>query len=176
MKKRMPFAKHLFLRRAPQMRRWWNSRRMILSLSSLFLFLPLIVFSLSRTGQRSATTIPVPVAMQLSLPLRLRIPLINVDAPIEAVGISTSGTMSSPAHDPWGDVGWYDAGPGLGQHGSSVIDGHLDRPGGSPAVFWRLRELHIGNEVDVMDNNRQTVRFRVVKIAYYPPQHAPLQE
>jgi sortase (surface protein transpeptidase) len=114
--------------------------------------------------------------MQLSLPLRLRIPLINVDAPIEAVGISTSGTMSSPAHDPWGDVGWYDAGPGPGQYGSSVIDGHLDRPGGSPAVFWLLSELHTGNEVDVMNSNRQTVRFRVVKIAYYPPQHAPLQE
>jgi sortase (surface protein transpeptidase) len=57
-----------------------------------------------------------------------------------------------------------------------VIDGHLDRPGGSPAVFWRLRNLHVGDAVLVIDNAGHTRRFLVTRIAFYPPQEAPIQD
>ena len=76
----------------------------------------------------------------------------------------------------WDDVGWYQTGPVPGQRGSAVIDGHLDRPGGYPAVFWRLRELHAGDTVIVMNAQGKAVHFHVTQVAFYAPQAAPLQE
>lgn len=57
-----------------------------------------------------------------------------------------------------------------------MIDGHLDRPGGFPAVFWKLREMHIGDEVMVVDTHGNTLRFRATHIAFYSPEDAPLLE
>lgn len=110
------------------------------------------------------------------LPVRLSIPAIGVDAPIEAVGVTTTGDLAIPAQNPWQDVGWYSSGPLPGELGSSVIDGHLDRPGGYPAVFWRLRDLNVGNEVIVIDTQGKTLHFRVTAIEYYPPKYAPVEQ
>jgi hypothetical protein len=57
-----------------------------------------------------------------------------------------------------------------------VIAGHLDRPGGNPAVFWHLRDLHVGDKVLVVDARGQTLRFQVTRIGFYPPQAAPVQD
>jgi sortase (surface protein transpeptidase) len=119
---------------------------------------------------------PQASAATKNLPVRLSIPVIGVDAPIETVGVTTSGDLSVPTQDPWEDVGWYSSGTLPGELGSAVIDGHLDRPGGYPAVFWRLRNLHVGNEVMVIDRQGKTRRFRVTAIEYYPPQYAPIQQ
>ena len=84
--------------------------------------------------------------------------------------------METPAQSPWNDVGWYNAGPLPGERGSAVIAGHLDRPGGNPAVFWHLRDLHVGDDVLVVDTHGKTVRFHVTAIMFYPPQVAPVQD
>ncbi len=94
------------------------------------------------------------------IPTRLRIPAIGVNAQVE----------------PWDDVGWYNAGPHPGERGSAVIDGHLDRPGGYPAVFWHLRDLYVGAAVLVITSTGQTLHFQVTRIALYMPQAAPLQD
>jgi sortase (surface protein transpeptidase) len=109
-------------------------------------------------------------------PVRLLIPAIGVNAPIESVGILLNGELAVPTLEPWEDVGWYKSGPRPGERGSAVIDGHLDRLGGSPAVFWRLRDMHVGNEVMVIDASGKTLRFHVTGIAFYSPQNAPIQE
>lgn len=109
-------------------------------------------------------------------PVRLLIPSIMVDASIESVGVLPNGDLETPTVKHWDDVGWYQTGPVPGQRGSAVIDGHLDRPGGYPAVFWRLRELHAGDTVIVMNAQGQAVHFHVTQVAFYAPQAAPLQE
>ena len=73
-------------------------------------------------------------------------------------------------------MGWYDLGPHPGERGSAVIDGHLDRPGGSAAVFWRLRDVQVGDDVQVTNADGKTLHFRVTRIAYYTPEQAPLQD
>ena len=108
-------------------------------------------------------------------PQHLLVPVVGINAPVEAVGIAPSGDLATPTVSPWTDTGWYTGGPRPGEKGSAVIDGHLDRPGGLPAVFWRLREMHKGNEVDIVDSNGQTLRFRVTDVEYYAPQDAPIQ-
>ncbi len=66
-------------------------------------------------------------------------------------------------------------GPEPGARGSAVIDGHLDRVGGSPAVFWYLSRLHISDDVTVLTGRGRTLHFHVTHIEAYQPQAAPLQ-
>lgn len=109
-------------------------------------------------------------------PTRLIIPAIGVNAFIESVGPLSNGDMAIPSQNPWEDTGWYDLGPRPGEQGSAVIDGHLDRPGGYPAVFWRLRDLHPGDDVQVLNSNGKRLHFQVTRIALYAPQTAPIQD
>ena len=108
--------------------------------------------------------------------VRLLIPAIGVNAPIESLGVRPDGAMETPAQRPWNDVGWYNAGPRPGERGSAVIAGHLDRPGGNPAVFWRLRDLRVGDSVLVVDASGKALRFHVMRIIFFQPQDAPVQD
>ncbi len=106
----------------------------------------------------------------------LVIPAIGVNAPLEPVGRLPGGAMAVPVQRQWDGVGWYQYGPRPGEQGSAVIDGHLDRPGGSPAIFWRLGDLHVGDLVMVVNTSKQTLRFQVRQVAAYHPASAPLQQ
>ncbi len=108
-------------------------------------------------------------------PKRLIIPSIGVNAAVELVDILDNGDLGTPMRGPWDDVGWYASGPHPGEKGSAVIDGHLDRPGGFPAIFWDLRYVHVGANVMIIDTAGKTVHFRVTRIALYAPKEAPIQ-
>lgn len=108
-------------------------------------------------------------------PVRLVIPSIGVNASVETVGILNNGDLATPTHSPWTDVGWFVSGPQPGGQGSAVIDGHLDRPGGYPAVFWKLRYMQVGERVMVVSASGKTLTFQVTRVAFYAPQAAPIQ-
>ena len=127
----------------------------------------------SPTTQPTPTLTPTPT---IANPVRLIISSIGVNAPIENVGIASNGDLATPIKSPWDAAGWYNNGPRPGEAGSAVIDGHLDRPGGYPAVFWNLRYMQVGNTVMVVDAQGKTWRFRVIRLASYPPLQAPTQE
>jgi LPXTG-site transpeptidase (sortase) family protein len=105
---------------------------------------------------------------------RLIVPSLHIDAPIETVGKLPDGTLAVPTDDQWDGVGWYANGPVPGKPGSAVIDGHLDRPGGAPAVFWNLHELKPGDTVEVDIHQGKKLHFRVMTLQAYVPQEAPL--
>ena len=128
------------------------------------------------TVTNSAVATATPTHEGVANPARLIIPAIGVTAPVELVSILSSGDLATPVQNQWEHVGWYEAGPKPGEVGSAVIDGHLDRPGAYPAVFWNLRSLHAGNNVIVVDTRGKSRTFRVTRIALYTPQQAPLQE
>jgi sortase (surface protein transpeptidase) len=109
-------------------------------------------------------------------PVRLSVPSIGINASIEQVGTLSNGDMATPGQNPWVDAGWYSDGPHPGERGSAVIDGHLDKPGGLPAVFWYLRNIHVGDAVFLTEKDGKQLRFHVTRIAYYAPQEAPLQD
>ena len=149
---------------------------------------PMCMFWLLLCGLALIATLALPGCGQQSSPAhtarlvvpahtaRLVIPAIGVNATIEPVGVLRDGTMSPPTQDAWNDVGWYDGGPRPGEPGSAVINGHLDRPGGSPAVFWHLNKLHQGDKVIVVDARGKTLHFHVTRIRFYAPQEAPVQD
>lgn len=105
----------------------------------------------------------------------LIIPTIGVNASIEPVGVLSDGDLAVPTQNPWDAVGWYQYGPYPGAQGSAVIDGHLDRPGGSPAVFWKLQYLRIGDIITIDNPGEKPLHFRVMNMKYYMPNNAPLQ-
>jgi len=129
-----------------------------------------LVLSLGGLSFASFMTHPAPAPTA-----RLLIPAIGVNAPIESVGVQPNGAMETPRQSPWSDVGLYTGGPRPGDRGSAVIAGHLDRPGGNPAAFWLLRELHIGDEVQFVDAHDKILLFHVTRIEAYPVQDAPVQ-
>jgi sortase (surface protein transpeptidase) len=129
-----------------------------------------LVLSLGGLSFASFMTHPAPAPTA-----RLLIPAIGVNAPIESVGVQPNGAMDTPKQSPWSDVGLYTGGPRPGDRGSAVIAGHLDRLGGNPAVFWLLRELHIGDEVQFVDAHGKILLFHVTRIEAYPVQEAPVQ-
>ena len=104
----------------------------------------------------------------------LVIPAIGINASIEPVGVLSDGDLAVPTKNPWDEVGWYKDGPYPGAQGSAIIDGHLDRPGGSPAVFWKLRNLHTGDIIMIVNPGEKSLQFRVMNMKYYAPNNAPL--
>ncbi len=125
---------------------------------------------------KTATPTVPPIRTYMKNPVRLVIPAIGINAFVESVGTQSNADLATPTQNPWEDVGWYNLGPHPGERGSAVIDGHLDRPGGYPAVFWRLRDIHVGNGVLVTNIAGKTLHFRVTRIALYTPQEAPIQD
>lgn len=136
---------------------------------------------LAASGAKTSSTQPIPVVATQpplvgAVPVGLRIPAIGLKTGVESLGILSNGDLATPTQSPWEDVGWYNLGPRPGQRGSAVIDGHLDRPGGRPAVFWHLRDLHIDDAVLVTTAAGKTLQFHVTRIALYASQAAPLQD
>jgi sortase (surface protein transpeptidase) len=124
----------------------------------------------------SRPAVPVPDYPQpaVGLPVRLSIPAINVDAPIEPVGVDASNNMATP-QNPW-DTAWYAPGPRPGQIGNAVIAGHVDYHDIGAVVFWNLHQLSPGAEIVVTADDGSRRRFVVTDVEIYPSDQAPLEQ
>ena len=106
-------------------------------------------------------------------PVRLTIATINVDAAIEAVGLTPDGAMDTPQTPD--DTAWYQLGPRPGEQGNAVIVGHVDSPAGG-AVFRDLRTLTPGSMIVVVSGDGVAHRFVMRDAERYPLGSAPLTE
>ena len=107
------------------------------------------------------------------VPIRLKIPKIHVSSSLDRLGRAQDGTVEVPSR--WEVPGWYELGPRPGDPGSAVILGHVDSKRG-PAVFFRLRELRPGDEIDVTLADGSSVRFVVQRTAQYDKQRFPTDD
>jgi sortase (surface protein transpeptidase) len=107
------------------------------------------------------------------VPVRLEIPSIHVTSPLARLGRGADGTVEVPSQ--WGVAGWYALGPRPGDPGSAVILGHVDSTRG-PAVFYRLRELRPGDQIDIARADGSSVRFVVQRTARYLKTRFPTDE
>lgn len=104
---------------------------------------------------------------RLGLPIRLKIPKIDVDAPIDYVGLTPQGDLDIPKGPT--NAGWYKSGPRPGEKGSSVVDGHFGWVNGKAAVFDNLHKLRKGDVITVEDEKGSTTMFVVSKSQTYAP-------
>ncbi|TCI34521.1 class F sortase [Exiguobacterium sp. SH4S7] len=106
-------------------------------------------------------------------PVQIQIPSINVDTAIEQVGVLDNGQMGVPVDE--NQVGWFEPGVKPGSKGNAVVAGHVDSKTG-PAVFYELDQLKTGDDVTIIDENGNTLRFRVTKTESYDTKNAPIDE
>lgn len=103
-------------------------------------------------------------ALPPASPRRVEIPSIGVSSELEPLGLNDDGTMQVPSD--FQRAGWFTLGPQPGQRGPAIIAGHVDSEVG-PAVFIRLGELAVGDEVLVPREDGTTARFHVTAIESY---------
>ena len=128
--------------------------------------------SLSGTDQSATLTpdlgpLPAP-------PARLAVPRLYIDAPMITMGLDGEGHPQVP--DRPDQVAWYNFAAAPGQRSNAVLAGHVDwqtRSGAPiPGVFYRLRELEIGDKLMITLEDGTKFEYRVtgnVATAYEDP-------
>src|SRR5664280_1752051 len=110
-----------------------------------------------------AATVPSKVAPAVtvrSAPVELRIPAIALTVSLSTLGLNPDGTVQVPT-----DIqqpGWFRLGPSPGHQGS--------------AVFFNLRSLVAGDQVDITLVDGVTAQFKVTSVAMYLKQSFPDQQ
>jgi LPXTG-site transpeptidase (sortase) family protein len=116
----------------------------------------------------SASAAPTtPVAERAAAPpRRVTIPSLGLDEELIDLGIDdASGELEVP-EDPE-RVGWFTGGGKPGETWPVVIAGHKDSRTG-PAVFARLTELEVGQQVSVVDTRNQRRTYEVTAVRDVP--------
>jgi LPXTG-site transpeptidase (sortase) family protein len=94
------------------------------------------------------------------------VPKINVDAKFVTLGIiASTNTMDSPKNKD--DVGYYDFTPRPSYGGNTVISGHVDWYTGQTGVFWDLKKLATGDEVQIVLQDGKTYTYKVTETHLY---------
>ena len=106
------------------------------------------------------------------VPVTVRIPAIDVESRLVRLGIAQDGTMEVPQD--YSRAGWLRTGPVPGGRGPAVIAGHVDSHRG-PAVFFRLRELRPGDEIEVTQKDGDVVTFVVRSVEQYAKAQFPTE-
>lgn len=102
------------------------------------------------------------------LPVRLVIPAIDVDAPVQQVGLDPDGSGAMGVPTNFTDVGWYTGGVRPGMKGAAVMAGHYNGKEIPEAVFYDLDQLEVGDQVVVRSAERIEDIFMVVRVETYP--------
>jgi hypothetical protein len=121
----------------------------------------------------STVTGSAPLFVAYSVPVTLSIPAISLTVSLSTLGLNLDGTVQVPT-----DIqqpGWFRLGPAPGQAGSAVILGHVDSYQG-PAVFFNLRTLVDGDQVNVTLADGVVTHFVVDSVAMYAKTEFPAQQ
>lgn len=108
---------------------------------------------------------PTAPAAAPGVPARVTVARLGIDSPLEPLGLLTDGSLQSPTK--WEEAGWYAQGVRPGAIGPAVIAGHVDSVSG-PAVFYRLREMRVGDDIMVTDAGGLVRHFTVTDVEEYP--------
>lgn len=103
-------------------------------------------------------------------PVRLVIPVINISANIQSLGINSKGEMEVPSNIT--DVGLFKFGVIPGQTGSAVIAGHYNGENNQEGVFANLDKLKAGDKVSIEDKIGKSITFIVQKKELYDSGYA----
>lgn len=113
---------------------------------------------------------PPPTAPPDWKPMAIRVPALEVDAPVDVMGVDAENALEVPS-DPV-RVGWWSGGAQPGQPDPAVLVGHLDSSTG-PAVFFGLEKLKPGDVIEVDRADATTARFAVQRIESHPKTEFP---
>jgi hypothetical protein len=116
----------------------------------------------TRTPAATGPRIPISshprLRRQMPVPVRISVPVINVNAPLVALGRNADGSAKVPRS--FGVAGWFRPGPEPGERGAAVILGHVDSKSG-PGVFYRLKALRRGDRILIRLRTGELLPFTV---------------
>lgn len=118
------------------------------------------VASTATSGRPTALPEQAPVELAVADPVQVSVPSVGIDSTLGELGLTPGGELEAPSE--WDVAGWYAGGPAPGERGPAVIAGHVDSPNG-PAVFWRLREVAVGDAVRVTRADGTAATFQVTR-------------
>ncbi len=165
-----------------------NKRRTILTVAIILVcFVGAVYFGLQTFVSAQPKTITAPSQSQQIKPpkpapkkylsrseaVSLQIPSIGLDAQVEKIGQNADGTLEVPAN--YLVAGWYHLGPAPGEIGPAVIAGHVDNIRG-PGVFFRLREIQLGQIIYVRRADGKTAQFKVTAVQNFAQDSFPTDE
>lgn len=108
------------------------------------------------------------------LPVRLLIPKLEIDAEVQRLGVTSTGNMAAPNN--FTDVSWYKHGTVPGFKGSAVVAGHVDNALGTPAIFYELPKLELGDSIYVTNSAGEKLHFQVIDKEIYRYDQAPAEK
>lgn len=130
----------------------------------------------SSTASVEPATLPPAdeAGLSRSVPTAVRIPKIGVSSNLVSLGLAGDGTLQVPTD--FSKAGWYTSGayPGEADEPPALIVGHVDNYKG-PAIFFRLKELSVGDRVLVPRADGTTATFVVYRTANYVKSSFPAQ-
>lgn len=103
-------------------------------------------------------------------PVSIRLPSIDVDEQLINLGIAADGSAQVPQD--YDRAGWFASGGRPGAVGPTVILGHVDSRDG-PAVFYRLRDLAVGDSAELGLADGQVAVYRVTAVDQYAKDEFP---
>ena len=128
--------------------------------------------------QAAAPKGPVPSSAPVSVPFKglrptsVKIPKIGAESSLLAVAVKTDGTISVPSvHTPM-QAAWYKLSPVPGDVGPAIVLGHVDGDK-KPGIFYKLKDLAPGDEVDVDRSDGKKVKFVVDRVTQVPKDTFP---
>ncbi|MDR6321583.1 sortase (surface protein transpeptidase) [Actinoplanes couchii] len=99
-----------------------------------------------------------------------------MDTALMSLGLRDDGTLQVPPLRGDAPAGWYRHSPTPGEVGASVLVGHVDSARDGPAVFFRLREVTVGDRVEVRRKDGSVARFAVTRVAVFAKDDFPSAE
>jgi sortase (surface protein transpeptidase) len=128
--------------------------------------------------QAAAPKGPVPSSVPVSVPFKglrptsVKIPKIGAESSLLAVAVKTDGSISVPSvHTPM-QAAWYKLSPVPGDVGPAIVLGHVDGDK-KPGIFYKLKDLAPGDEVDVDRSDGKKVKFVVDRVTQVPKDTFP---
>lgn len=128
--------------------------------SASFALILFVIFAVSIVPSRTSAEVTSASVMRVGgsallntdYPVRLLVPSVNIDSPIQGLGVNTRGEMAVPSGST-NNVGWYKDGTVPGQVGSAVLDAHIF------AAFSNLRYLKPNSDVYVIMQSGMKLHF-----------------
>lgn len=121
------------------------------------------------TGSNPSTTKPKPDAfaswkVPADEPRYIFIPEIGVKAMVKPTWQTKDGAIGAPTNIY--DTSWYVHSAKPGQPGATFIDGHVSSST-SHGVFYKLKDLRPGDEIQIEKGDGTKVAYRVMKRVFY---------
>jgi sortase (surface protein transpeptidase) len=105
-------------------------------------------------------------------PVGISIPTIRVKSTLVPLGLNPDGSVEVPPIEKPKQAGWFDRGPGAGEVGPFVVLGHVDSYT-EAGVFYRLRDLRVGDRIDVDRRDGSRVTYLVDRVDRVPKDGFP---